>query len=60
LAISTTPATPELKVHYAQALKALPGTSPYKFTLTGGALPTGLTLTAGKITGTPTALRPSS
>src|SRR5262249_43032023 len=31
------------------------GTGPYTFTVVSGALPTGLQLTAGKITGTPTA-----
>ncbi len=49
------PATPELNVPYARTLTAAPGTPPYTFALTGGALPTGLNLVAGKIKGTPTA-----
>jgi hypothetical protein len=41
---------------YAAALTATDGTAPYMWTLTGGALPTGLTLApSGAITGTPTA-----
>jgi hypothetical protein len=40
---------------YLQALVAKGGVAPYKWTLTGGSLPAGLSLsTAGKITGKPT------
>lgn len=42
-------------VAYSQALTASGGTGPYRFGITAGALPAGLTLTAaGVITGTPT------
>src|ERR1035438_2969602 len=42
---------------YSSSLVAAGGTQPYKFSITSGSLPTGLTLTAGTgaITGTPTA-----
>jgi hypothetical protein len=48
------PPTPELNVPYTKAVKVSPGTPPYSLALTGGSLPTGLNLTAGKIKGTPT------
>ena len=58
LAISTT-SLPNGQVGsvYSAALSATGGTSPYKWTLTSGSLPTGLSLSAnaGTITGTPTA-----
>ncbi|RWK84062.1 MAG: autotransporter domain-containing protein [Mesorhizobium sp.] len=41
-------------VAYAQGLSAAGGTAPYRFALTAGTLPTGLTLAAdGSLTGTP-------
>lgn len=40
---------------YSQALTAAGGTTPYAFSLTGGALPPGLALTAATISGTPSA-----
>jgi hypothetical protein len=47
----------ELGVGYQQFLLVTGGTGPFEFTLLGGALPPGLTLTAtGLVAGTPTAL----
>jgi len=40
---------------YSQALSASGGTAPYTYSITAGALPTGLSLTNGTIAGTPTA-----
>jgi hypothetical protein len=40
---------------YSQSFTAGAGTSPYAYTLTSGALPTGLTLTGATLSGTPTA-----
>jgi hypothetical protein len=47
----------QMGVAYASSLVATGGTAPYTYSLTGGSLPTGLTLNAstGAITGTPTA-----
>ncbi len=56
--ISVTPSSlPNATINqpYSQTLGATGGTGPYTFTLTG-ALPAGLTLTNGVISGTPTAL----
>lgn len=42
-------------IAYSQTLTASGGTAPYTFTVTGGALPTGLTLaSSGTLSGTPT------
>jgi large repetitive protein len=50
-----------LGVPYTQTLVATGGLSPYKYTLTAGALPPGLTLSiGGTISGTPTAVGASS
>ncbi len=44
---------------YSQTVTASGGTAPYRYTLTSGALPPGLTLTlAGVLSGTPTTLGP--
>ncbi|MBF9141101.1 putative Ig domain-containing protein [Hymenobacter properus] len=40
---------------YSQTLTASGGTAPYAFAITAGALPNGLTLTNGTLSGTPTA-----
>lgn len=48
--------TPTVGVAYSQSLTANGGTAPYTFSVTAGALPTGLTLSAGgTLAGTPTA-----
>jgi hypothetical protein len=39
---------------YSQALSASGGTAPYTYAITAGALPTGLSLTNGTLSGTPT------
>jgi hypothetical protein len=55
IAPATLPAA-TVGVAYSQALTATGGASPYKFAVTAGTLPAGLTLSAaGSITGTPTA-----
>ena len=56
--ITITPATlPAATVGtaYSATLTASGGTSPYMYTLSAGALPAGITLTAGVLAGTPTA-----
>ncbi len=40
---------------YTQALAASGGTAPYTYALTGGALPPGLSISSGNVSGTPTA-----
>jgi hypothetical protein len=58
LSIVTATALPNasLNVTYSQSLAAAGGTPPYTWTLTGGALPAGLSLSAaGALTGAPTA-----
>ena len=45
---------------YSQSLAASGGTSPYTWSITSGALPAGLTLTNGVISGTPTAVGSSA
>lgn len=40
---------------YSQEIEAEGGTAPYSFQLLGGALPSGITFTAGRLQGTPTA-----
>ncbi len=49
--------TPLLNTAYSQAISAAGGASPYAFTVSAGALPTGLSLnsSSGVISGTPTA-----
>jgi large repetitive protein len=42
-------------VAYSKALAAAGGTGPYTYVVTGGALPTGLSITGSNISGTPTA-----
>jgi len=42
-------------VAYSQALSASGGTAPYSFAVTAGALPAGLSIAGGTISGTPTA-----
>ncbi|GAB3385469.1 hypothetical protein GCM10027432_18220 [Lysobacter fragariae] len=42
-------------VAYSQSIAATGGTSPYTFAIQSGALPTGLTLSASGVSGTPTA-----
>ncbi|GAB2866396.1 T9SS type A sorting domain-containing protein [Hymenobacter ruber] len=42
-------------VAYSQALSASGGTAPYTYAITAGALPSGLSLTNGTLSGTPTA-----
>jgi hypothetical protein len=56
LAISTTSLTPAISgTSYSDALVATGGTTPYTWTITAGALPTGITLsTTGLISGTTT------
>ncbi|MDR3508443.1 MAG: putative Ig domain-containing protein [Caulobacteraceae bacterium] len=45
-----------LAIAYSQAVSASGGTGPYSYAVTGGALPTGITLSAGGLlSGTPTA-----
>ncbi|MGD1098169.1 MAG: FG-GAP-like repeat-containing protein, partial [Bryobacteraceae bacterium] len=44
-----------VSVAYSQSLAATAGNPPYSWSLTKGSLPTGLTLSGGTITGTPTA-----
>src|SRR3954467_11913756 len=39
---------------YSETITAQGGTSPYTFAVTSGSLPTGLTMTTGVISGTPT------
>ena len=52
----TTLPSPTVGVAYSQTLNASGGTSPYTYSITAGALPTGLTLsTTGVISGTATA-----
>ena len=58
--ITLTPTTlpaPTIEVAYRQTLSASGGTSPYTYSISAGALPTGLTLsgTTGVISGTPAA-----
>ena len=58
--ISITPSTlpnPAIAAAYSQTVTASGGTGPYSYTITSGALPTGLTLNTatGTISGTPTA-----
>lgn len=63
LSITTAAALPNGSIHvaYSQTLAAAGGTPPYTWALTGGALPSGLTLSsAGAITGAPTATGPFS
>ena len=43
---------------FSQAVTASGGTAPYTYTLAGGALPAGLTMTTGTISGTPTTAGP--
>jgi hypothetical protein len=45
-------------VAFSQALTASGGTGPYTYALAGGALPAGLTLVSGTISGTPTTAGP--
>lgn len=56
--IAITPATlpnGQIEAAYSQALSASGGVAPYRYVVTAGALPTGLTLSsAGVISGTPT------
>jgi hypothetical protein len=50
-----------LNVPYSQTVSATGGTGPYTFTISGGALPAGLSMnSAGVISGTPSAGGPSS
>ena len=62
--ISITPTTiPVITVGvaYSQTITASGGTAPYTYAITGGSLPTGLSLTAnGTLSGTPTAAGPYS
>ncbi len=58
--ITVTPANPTLPVAiagqpYSQTFMATGGAAPYAFTISTGTLPGGLTLTAGVLSGTPTA-----
>ena len=55
--VITTTTVPDGQVAsaYSQTLAASGGTAPYTFGVTAGALPPGLTLSSGVITGTPTA-----
>jgi uncharacterized repeat protein (TIGR01451 family) len=46
--------------NYSQALSASGGQVPYTYTVTGGSLPAGLSLSAGSVTGTPTAVATSN
>jgi Putative Ig domain len=52
----------QVGVAYSATLAASGGTTPYTWTLSGGVLPAGLSLNAstGVISGTPTAVQPSS
>jgi DNA-binding beta-propeller fold protein YncE len=59
LAVTTTSLLPAtLNAPYSQTLAATGGTGPYKWALTGGSLPTGVTLDGptGTISGTPTSV----
>jgi large repetitive protein len=62
--LTITPATlpyPQVGVAYAQDLTASGSVGPYLFTVAGGSLPSGLTLsTTGTISGTPTSTTPSA
>ncbi|HLY18876.1 MAG TPA: putative Ig domain-containing protein, partial [Bryobacteraceae bacterium] len=67
LTITTSSLLPngEINVAYTDTLQELGGTAPYTWSITGGSLPTGLTLTAsgvnaGLISGTPTVVGNSS
>ena len=51
---TTTLSGGEVGVAYSQTLAASGGVSPYTWSITSGALPAGLTLNAGAITGAPT------
>lgn len=52
---SSTLATGEIAIAYSQPLVVSGGTAPYTWSITSGSLPAGLALSAGVISGTPTA-----